>query len=114
MNNLNYTPGNHYKDMYLTVDNDVNKCTTRTTYVKKTNYGYIFHRFNTYITVFYGKLYINNDGTAKAVVRVERNYCKPYQFTVYFDQYGLEIKHESNNTRKELSIYKQIRKNLQK
>ena len=109
MKALNYTQGEHY-NAYLKVDNDYSKTTTRVTKVIKKDYGFIFHMFNHYITLYYGKLIINSDGTAKAIVKVDRNYSVKYQYTIYFDRAGFEIKTESNNTRTELAIYNQIRK----
>jgi hypothetical protein len=107
---MKYTKGIHYSE-YLKVDNDYNKTTTRTTKVIKKPYGYIFHRFNPYIILFYGKLIINTDGTAKMIMKVHPNYRTFYQYTLYFDKEGYEIKVNDNNTRKELSIYNQIRNN---
>lgn len=108
---LNYKQGFHYSD-FLTVDNDYNKTTTRVTKVTKKSNCYLFLMFNHYITLYYGKLVINSDGTAKAVIKVNRNYCPKYQYTIYFDNEGKEIKAEFNSTRKELSIYKKIRSTL--
>jgi uncharacterized lipoprotein NlpE involved in copper resistance len=107
---IDYNKGQHYSE-FLTVDTDYNKTTTRVTWVKKTGYGYLFHMFNHYITLYYGKLVINADGTAKATIRVNCNYSAPYQYTLYFDCEGYEIKTEDNSTRKELLIYKQLRAN---
>lgn len=105
------TKGAHY-NRFLKVDNDYNKCSTRVTKVVKTKYGYRFQMFNTYITLFFGKLYINEDETAKCVIRVEKNYQAPYQYTLYFDNNGFEIKTKDNSTRKELFFYKELRKQL--
>lgn len=105
-----YTKGSHYSE-YLQVDNDYNKTTTRVTKVKQTKYGYIFHMFNHYITLYYGKLFINPDGSAKARIKVMRNYCPTYYETHYFDLQGYEIKAANNNTRTELAIYNRLRNN---
>jgi hypothetical protein len=107
---MEYIKGKHY-NRFLTVDNDVNKTTTRVTKVVKTNYGYRFLMFNNYITLFYGKLVINVNGTAKLTMTVKRNYCDTYQYTLYFDDHGFEIKSPDNNNRKELLIYKSINNN---
>lgn len=109
MKKIEYQKGSHYSN-YLKVEENKGQCYTRVTKVKKTKYGYLFHMFNTYVTLFYGKMYINSDGTAKATIKVYRNYRTPYQYTLYFDKQGFEIKTEENSIRKELSIYNLIRK----
>ncbi len=109
--NLIYTKGPHYSE-YLKVDNDNNKITTRVTKVIKKDGCYLFHMFNHYITLYYGKLIINIDGTAKAVIKVNRNYSAKYQYTLYFNKEGFEIKSHENSTKKELSIYNKIRKTI--
>ena len=103
--------GTHYSN-YLTVDDDRTKQGTRVTKVTKKNGYYLFHMFNNYITLYYGKLTVNDDGTAKAVIKVDKNYHPKFQYTLYFDELGREINRGS--TRKEMLIYKKIRESLKK
>ena len=108
MRTIEYTKGQHY-NRFLTVEEPRNHG-TRVTKVVKTKYGFRFQMFNNYITLYYGKLYINANGSAKLVMRVERNYSPIYRYTCYFDLQGHEIKVSNNSTWKELSIYKSLNK----
>lgn len=58
-------------------------------------YGYRIIRVNNYITVQYVKIEYNVDGSCKATVRNKTNYVPEYQFTLYFDSKGNEIKGSS-------------------
>jgi hypothetical protein len=108
MKTIEYTVGRlNYKE-YLTVGNIIGNA--KVIKVKKTNYGYLFEAFNNYVTLFYGKLIINPNGTAKLRMKVKRNYCADYQYTVYFNTSGFEIQCEDHNTRKELQVYNELNK----
>lgn len=80
---------NNYNNL-LTVEPYKNQG-TRVTKVTKKPYGYRIQLFNNYITLFYVKLEINSDGTAKASWRVEKNYCATQRFTEYHGADGNEI-----------------------
>lgn len=82
-----------YYDNYnnlLTVE-PYNTQGTRVTKVTKKPYGYRIQLFNHYVTLYYVKLIINTDGTAKAHWRVEKNYSSIQRFTVYHNSEGKEI-----------------------
>ena len=64
---------------------------TRTTKVVKKPYGYIVHRFNNYITLYYIKLVINANGSAKASYLVKKNYHDDQRYTLYFGIDGNEV-----------------------
>ena len=74
---------------------------TRVTKVTKKDYGYIVHKFNSYVTLYYIKLIVNSNKSAKAHYKVDKNYCPTQRYTLYFDTNGDEI------TQKE---YKQLNK----
>jgi len=57
---------------------------TRVTKVVPTKYGYRIQMFNSYITLFYIKLVVNVDGSAKASYLVQKNYCDDKRYTLYF------------------------------
>jgi hypothetical protein len=102
-----YTLGHTFEKKFLTKD-DTRR--TRVTKITKKPYGYRVQMFNNYITLFYVKLETFEDGSAKATVRVEQNYRKPYQYTLYFaPESGKEITTATNSTRAELSIWKELR-----
>lgn len=75
----------------LTVQPIDNSSYTRVTKVVKKPYGYRVQMFNSYITLFYIKLIINPNGSAKAHYLVEKNYCAPKRYTLYFGVDGNEI-----------------------
>ena len=79
---------------------------------EKTNYGYKITRMTNFIGIYKTKLYIYKDGTAKAVTKAEVNYSPNEQWTIYFDARGFEIVDPSNSTRKELAIWKRLKKDL--
>lgn len=79
----------NYKDL-LAVDTNYNNPYTRTTKCVKTDYGYRIQRFNSYVTLYYIKLIVNPNGSAKAHYKEERNYCPVQRYTVYFDCDGNE------------------------
>lgn len=64
---------------------------TRVTKVTKKPYGYRIQLFNHYVTLYYVKLIINANGTAKAHWRVEKNYHPVNSYTVYHSAEGKEI-----------------------
>lgn len=56
------------------------------------SYGYLITKITSYVTITKIKLLVNEDRSAKAVYKVNKNYHSPYQFTLYFDCNGKEIK----------------------
>lgn len=74
----------------------------------KTDYGWKITQGTNYISIHKVRLYIYPNGTAKSVTKVNRNYCTPYQYTIYYDTQGREIKDNNNSTRKELSYFKSL------
>jgi len=109
----NITLGRTYTDQYINQPLGKLQDGSRGTRVlkrTKTKYGYSIVKGNDYVTIYTIKLYINDDGSAKAKIKVEKNYCPTYTFTVYFDTSGREIVDGNRNVRKELAYYKSIRK----
>ena len=51
-------------------------------------------------------LFINKNKSAKATVKVNSNYRKPYQYTLYYDCDKKEI--IGSSTREEMLFYKSI------
>jgi hypothetical protein len=98
------TLGASYKTHFLREEYPANILTHK---IKKTEYGYKILHMTHYITTTKTKLIINQDGTAKATSKVDKNYHRPYQFTMYFDKNGYEIKGETK--REELNYYKKER-----
>lgn len=64
---------------------------TRVTKVVKTNYGYRIQMFNNYITLYYIKLVVNSNGSAKASYLVQKNYHVDQRYTLYFGVDGNEV-----------------------
>jgi len=64
---------------------------TRVTKVVKTKYGYRVQMFNNYITLFYIKLIVNDNGSAKAHYLVQKNYHPDNRYTLYFGIDGNEV-----------------------
>lgn len=64
---------------------------TRVTSVVKKPYGYRIQMFNSYITLYYIKLIINANNSAKAHYLIKKNYCPNNRYTVYFGVDGNEI-----------------------
>lgn len=75
---------------------------------KRTEYGWRIAQGTNFISISDIKLEIYKDGKAKAIVKVNKNYVAPYQYTLYFDTLGREIKDEHNRTRKELAYWKNL------
>lgn len=73
----------------------------KTTRIIPTKYGYRIHRFSNYISLQYIKVEYLDNGFSKATVKVNKNYHAPYQYTLYFDNKGNEIKSENNSTKAE-------------
>lgn len=73
----------NYKDLLKVEPTDTNG--TRVTKVTKKPYGYLVKLFNNYVTIYSVKLIINTDNSAKAVVKVDKNYLAPFQYTVHYD-----------------------------
>lgn len=70
----------------------------KTTKIIPTKYGYRIHRFSNYISLQYIKVEYLPNGFSKAIVKVNTNYQSPYQYTLYFDNEGNEVKSDNNNT----------------
>ena len=64
---------------------------TRVTKVTKKDYGYRIQKFNSYVTLYYIKVIVNENKSAKAHYRVEKNYCPIQRYTLYFNTNGDEI-----------------------
>ena len=79
----------NYKSL-LKVD-PLNTLGTRVTKVTKKDYGYRIQMFNSYVTEYFIKLVINENGSAKAHYLVRKNYQPDRRFTLYFDTNGDEI-----------------------
>jgi hypothetical protein len=105
MENISF--GQTYQSLYLSEEAKTRK--TRVTKVTNKKYGYSIQMFNDYVTLYYIKLIINEDGSAKAHVRMEKNYQPTQRWTLYFAPDGREIKDATNSTRKELATYKKLR-----
>ena len=58
---------------------------TKVTNVKKTDYGYRVRMFNNYITLFYLKIIVNKNGSAKIHWEVKKNYFPVERYTTYYD-----------------------------
>jgi hypothetical protein len=83
----------------------------KTTKVIAKKDGYILHRFSNYVSLQNVKIVYNPNGFSKATIKVNTNYQTPYQYTIYFDNEGNEIKAENNST-KERKIWLEMQKNL--
>ena len=83
----------------------------KTTKIVPKKYGYILHRFSNYISLQNVKIVYNENGFSKATIKVNTNYKAPYQYTIYFDNEGNEIKAE-NNTTKERKIWLEMQNKL--
>jgi hypothetical protein len=70
--------------------------------IKPTANGFKIKKFSNYISTQSIKLEYLPNGFSKAVVKVDTNYQPKYQFTLYFDKDGNEIK--ANNTKQERII----------
>jgi hypothetical protein len=85
---------------FLGVD-PIDKPGTRVTSVKKTSYGYRVQMFNHYVTLYYLKVIVNENKSAKIHWKVDKNYNPTERYTTYYNTIGNEI------TRKE---YQQLNK----
>jgi len=83
MNTFNYSS-------LLTVETERTQG-TRVTKVTKKDYGYRIQMFNNYVTLYYIKLIVNDNKSAKAHYKVDKNYCAVQRYTLYFDCNGFEI-----------------------
>ena len=72
----------------------------------KTDYGYKIRKITSYVSIMNIKLFINKNKSAKATVKVNTNYRKPYQYTLYYDCDKKEI--IGSSTREEMLFYKSI------
>ena len=74
----------------------------RTIKVDAKPYGFRVVRFSNYISMQYIKIVYSENGFSKATVKVDTNYRSKYQYTLYFDNAGNEIKvGDTNSTRLE-------------
>jgi hypothetical protein len=105
----NITLGATYKEKYLDTElgtlglPNVGRVTLNR--VKKP-YGWLITEGTNYISIYKIRLELFPDGRAKATVKVDKNYHSPYQYTLYFDKQGREIKDKHNRTRAELAYWK--------
>lgn len=76
----------NYKDL-LTVQPHSTQG-TKVTKVTMKPYGFRIQLFNHYVTLFYVKLIINPNGSAKAHWLVKKNYQAEYRFTEYYNTEG--------------------------
>ena len=76
----------------------------KTTDIKPKKYGFIIHRFSNYISLQTVKIVYCDNGFSKATIKVSPNYQPTYQYTLYFDNEGNEIK-ANNNTKQERKIW---------
>lgn len=76
---------------------------TRVTKVTKKDYGYRIQKFNPYVILYYIKLIVNENKSAKAHYKVDKNYCPTQRYTLYFNTEGDEIT---------LKEYRQINKTI--
>lgn len=108
----NITLGRTYQDKYLNTElgklGDSRYQGLITISREKTSYGYKIVQATNYIAIYNTKLYIYPDGRAKSVTKVNKNYHAPYQYTLYYDKNGKEIKDYQNRTRIELHYWKNI------
>lgn len=95
--------GNTYDQMLLKKDTAAHILSHD---IIKTDYGYKIKKVTSYVSIINTKLIINKNKSAKAIVKVNTNYRKPYQYTLYFDCDKQEIK--GNSTREEMLYYKKI------
>lgn len=63
----------------------------KVTKVKETSKGYNIHLFSNYVCLYYKYITLSNNGTAKIVTKVDRNYQAKYQITTYENKEGTEI-----------------------
>ena len=80
-----------------------------TTKITKTKYGFKINRFSHYVSLQSIKFEVFDDGFSKGVVKVNKNYQAPYQYTIYFDNKMQPITSQSDNVREELKEWKKLR-----
>jgi hypothetical protein len=78
---------------YLTVEPE-KQSGTRVSKVVKTDYGYRVQMFNHYVTLYYLKVVVNENGSAKIHWRVEKNYHLTPRFTTYYGTDGYSVERE--------------------
>jgi hypothetical protein len=81
----------------------------KTTKVIPKKYGYILHRFSNYVSLQNVKIVYNNNGFSKATIKVNTNFQRKYQYTLYFDNNGNVID-INNNTTKERKKWLELQK----
>ena len=82
----------------------------RTTKIEIKPYGFRVLRFSNYISLQYIKVEFLPNGFSKATVKVDTNYRAKYQYTIYFDNLGNEIKSDNNSTIAERKIWLSLQK----
>lgn len=97
----------NYKDKYL---HESDNGAGRTNTFKKTVYGYKIERRTPFVAIYKTTLFIYSDGFAKSMTKAKVNYRPDEQWTYYYDADGENIQDENNSTRKELAIWKRLRK----
>jgi len=75
---------------YLQVD-PFTKEGTRVTKVTPKKYGYKIHMFNCYVTLYYLKVVVNSNGSAKISWKIDKNYHAIERFTTYHNSTGNQI-----------------------
>jgi hypothetical protein len=63
----------------------------KVTKVKKTNYGFIIHLMTNHVCLYYKYVTLGENGSAKILTKVNKNYHSPYQNTTYENKEGTEI-----------------------
>lgn len=74
----------------------------KTTKVIPKKDGYILHRFSNYVSLQNVKIVYNEKGFSKATVKVSPNYQPTYQYTLYFDNEGNNIKADTNTQERKI------------
>lgn len=105
------TLGKTYKEKYL--DTKIGKLGTSqggliTLKRTKKPYGWHILQGTNFISIHTTRLEVFEDGRAKAVTKVDKNYHAKYQVTTYYNKDGKEIISNDNSTRKELSYFKKL------
>jgi hypothetical protein len=80
----------------------------RVTEIKATKNGYAIKKFSDFVSVQKIKVVYNENGFAKATVKVDTNYRSPYQYTLYFDKDGNEIKASDNSDATERKMWLEL------
>ena len=88
---------------FLTVDPIHSGKHTRVTKVTPKKYGFRVRMFNSYVTIYYLKIEINADKSAKISWKVDKNYQPINRYTTYHGANGEEIsRKEYYNQKKQI------------